>query len=100
MNDTAYRYPRQAEARVIEGMSGTPVVLVAGSQQAGKTTLVLHITRQGMRYLTLDDEVTLLAAREDPAGLIRSLDRAVIDEIQRAPELLPPDQPTSWYCRW
>ncbi len=42
-----------------------------------------------MRYLTLDDDVTLLAAREDPAGLIRSLDRAVIDEIQRAPELLP-----------
>jgi len=43
---------------------------------------------EGMRYLTLDDELTLLAAREDPAGLIRSLDRAVIDEIQRAPQLL------------
>jgi len=32
--------------------------------------------------------LTLLAAREDPAGMIRSLDRAVIDEIQRAPQLL------------
>lgn len=30
----------------------------------------------------------MLAAREDPVGLIRSLDRAVIDEIQRAPQLL------------
>ena len=30
----------------------------------------------------------LLSAREDPVGMIRNLDRAVIDEIQRAPELL------------
>ena len=89
MNNTNYRYPRQAEARVVEGMADTPVVLVAGPRQAGKTTLVSHIAGQEMRYLTLDDDVTLLAAREDPAGLIRSLDRAVIDEIQRAPELLP-----------
>ena len=29
-----------------------------------------------------------MSAREDPTGLIRSLDRAVIDEIQRAPQLL------------
>jgi len=69
-------------------MADTPVVLVAGPRQAGKTTLVRHIATEGMRYLTLDDELTLLAAKEDPGGLIRSLDRAVIDEIQRAPELL------------
>ncbi len=89
MNNINYRYPRQAEARVVEGMADTPVVLVAGPRQAGKTTMVSHIAGQEMRYLTLDDDVTLLAAREDPAGLVRSLDRAVIDEIQRAPELLP-----------
>ena len=41
-----------------------------------------------MLYLTLDDELTLLAAKEDPVGMIRSLDRAIIDEIQRAPPLL------------
>jgi hypothetical protein len=35
----------------------------------------------GLRYLTLDDELTRLSAREDPVGMIRSLDRAVIDEI-------------------
>jgi hypothetical protein len=42
----------------------------------------------GARYLTLDDELTLMSARQDPVGMIRSLDRAVIDEIQRAPSLL------------
>lgn len=41
-----------------------------------------------MRYLTMDDELTLFAAREDPVGMVRSLERAVIDEIQRAPQLL------------
>lgn len=42
----------------------------------------------GMSYLTLDDEMTRLAAVEDPVGMIRAQDRAVIDEIQRAPQLL------------
>ena len=47
-----------------------------------------QVAENGLRYLTLDDELTLLSAREDPVGMIRSLDRAVIDEIQRAPALL------------
>lgn len=82
-------YPRLLETRIIEAIADTPVVLVAGPRQAGKTTLVRQLAVQrGLRYLTLDDEVTLLAAREDPAGLIRSLDSAIIDEIQRAPQLL------------
>jgi hypothetical protein len=44
---------------------------------------VRKISDKGRRYRTLDDERTLLSAREDPVGMIRSLDRAVIDEIQR-----------------
>ena len=81
-------YPRLLETRIAEAMADTPVVLVAGPRQAGKTTLVRRIAAQEMRYLTLDDELTFLAAEEYPVGLIRSLDRAVIDEIQRAPQLL------------
>lgn len=81
-------YPRRIKSRVAEAMSDTPVVLLAGPRQAGKTTLVRQIAGEGRRYLTLDDQLTLLSAQEDPVGLIRSLDRAVIDEIQRAPELL------------
>lgn len=81
-------YPRQIESRIAEAMADTPVVLLAGPRQAGKTTLVRQVAEGGLRYLTLDDELTLMSARQDPAGMIRSLDRAVIDEIQRAPELL------------
>ncbi|TSE34661.1 hypothetical protein Tfont_02574 [Tepidimonas fonticaldi] len=82
-------YPRWVEPRLIEAMQDTPVVLLAGPRQSGKTTLVRQIAqRAGLRYLTLDDAVTLLSAREDPVGLVRGLDRAVIDEVQRAPQLL------------
>lgn len=88
MHGTQSLYPRLLETRIAEAMADTPVVLVAGPRQAGKTTLVRQVATHTMRYLTLDDELTLLAAKEDPVGMIRSLDRAVIDEIQRAPQLL------------
>ena len=81
--------PRQIEARLLEALRDTPVVLLAGPRQAGKTTLVKQIAeRQGLRYLTMDDELALLSAKEDPTGFIRSVDSVVIDEIQRAPQLL------------
>lgn len=87
MNTPSF-YPRWIETRIAEAMADTPVVLLAGPRQAGKTTLVRQMAENRLRYLTLDDELTLLSAREDPVGMIRSLDRAVIDEIQRAPQLL------------
>lgn len=86
--NTSSLYPRWIEPRIDEALQDTPVVLLAGPRQAGKTTLVRQFTERGLHYLTLDDELTLLSAREDPVGMIRNLDRAVIDEIQRAPELL------------
>jgi predicted AAA+ superfamily ATPase len=42
----------------------------------------------GRTYITLDDQTALEAAKSDPTGFIRGLDRAIIDEIQRAPDLL------------
>lgn len=81
--------PRRIEPRIAEALLDTPVVLLAGPRQAGKTTLVRQIAaHRGLRYLTMDDELTVLSAHEDPAGMIRGLDKAVIDEIQRAPQLL------------
>ena len=81
-------YPRHLRRRVHEALRDTPVVLVNGPRQAGKTTLVREFARSRRRYLTLDDPGTLLSAQEDPVGLVRSLDRAVVDEVQRAPGLL------------
>lgn len=86
--NTPKLFTRRIEPRIAEAMADTPVVLLAGPRQAGKTTLVRQLAQGRLRYLTLDDDLTLLSAHQDPVGMIRSLDRAVIDEIQRAPQLL------------
>lgn len=79
---------RHAEVLISEALQGTPIVLVSGPRQSGKTTLVEQYVTEQRPYITLDDSGTLEAARRDPTGFIRSLGSAVIDEIQRAPELL------------
>ena len=81
-------YERFVERRAEEALSDTPVVLIVGPRRAGKTTLVRKMGDAGRTYITLDDQTVLEAARSDPAGFIRGLDRAIIDEIQRAPDLL------------
>lgn len=63
-------------------------MIVTGPRQCGKTTLVRELIGGKRRYLTLDNKTTRLAARTDPTGLVRDLDRAIIDEVQLAPELL------------
>jgi len=71
-------------------MTDTPVSLLLGPRQSGKSTLVMSIAeREGITYRTLDDATVMSAAATDPVGFLRSLgDRAVIDEVQRVPELL------------
>jgi uncharacterized protein len=81
-------YPRLIEQRVREALSDTRVVLIVGPRQSGKTTLAKRMVDAGMEYFTLDNATTLEAARQDPVGFVRGIDRAVIDEIQRAPDLL------------
>ncbi len=81
-------YKRFAQTRALEILSDTPVALIVGPRRAGKTTLVRSVSEPNRTYITLDDHTVLNAARADPAGFVRGLDRAAIDEIQRAPELL------------
>jgi uncharacterized protein len=80
--------PRHATKQIATALTDTPVVMVNGPRQCGKTTLVRSLATHGRRYISLDDETALTAARNDPAGFLRPLDRAVLDEVQRAPELL------------
>lgn len=81
-------YERFVERRAEEALSDTPVVLIVGPRRAGKTTLVRKMGDAGRDYITLDDQTVLAAVQSDPTGFVRELDRAIIDEIQRAPELL------------
>jgi predicted AAA+ superfamily ATPase len=81
-------YERFVGRRAEEALTDTPVVLIVGPRRAGKTTLVRKMEDADRTYITLDDQTVLNAALSDPAGFIRGLDRAIIDEIQRAPDLL------------
>jgi len=84
-------FPRNLEEEVRTAMADTPVVLVVGSRQSGKTTLVrnLPLTKdKSPGYVTLDDPATLSAAASSPASFIADLETPVIiDEVQRAPEM-------------
>ena len=81
-------FNRFLESRAEEALSDTPVVLIVGPRRVGKTTLVKKMREDSRDYITLDDQAVLEAAQSDPAGFIRGLNRAIIDEIQRAPDLL------------
>lgn len=81
-------YLRFIENHIDDTLTHTRVVLVSGPRQSGKTTLAKQIAGRNIPFLNLDDKTTLDAALADPVGFIRGLDRAVIDEVQRAPDLI------------
>ena len=81
-------FARFAADLVIDALQDTPVVIVIGPRQCGKTTLVRDLVADHRDFYTFDDETVLAAAHADPTGLVRGLDRATIDEVQRAPDLL------------
>ena len=85
-------YERYAREVIETAMTDTRVVLVEGPRQAGKTTLVRALSDTDRRYLSLDDAATRALARSDPTAFIRNLDRATIDEVQRAPRFAPRHQ--------
>jgi predicted AAA+ superfamily ATPase len=78
--------------RLLAALADTPVVLLHGARQTGKTTLARHIARtiHPAQYITLDDAVVLSAASQDPAGFLSGIEGPVVlDEVQRAPQLFP-----------
>jgi uncharacterized protein len=82
-------YPRFMQPRLEEALADTPVVLIHGPRQCGKTTLARQVgVTAGYAYISFDDDVALAAAQADPVGFVGDLpDRTVLDEVQRAPWL-------------
>ncbi|MBW6487058.1 MAG: ATP-binding protein [Syntrophobacterales bacterium] len=84
-----YLYPRYLQPRVIEALADSPVVLIHGPRQCGKTTLACQVgDMAGFTYLSFDDDVQRAAAQADPVGYVTDLpERVILDEVQRVPEL-------------
>ena len=96
-------YPRFIEARFAEALEDSPVVLIQGPRQCGKTTLAQMVcapesllrhagpantASRSYRYLSFDDDVVRAGAETDPMGFIADLpETVVLDEVQRVPGL-------------
>jgi len=79
---------RSISATIQRLAAGFPVVVLTGPRQSGKTTLVKAIFPD-KPYISLENPDIRLFANEDPRGfLARYPEGAILDEVQRAPELL------------
>ena len=80
---------RHVDEKIRIALSDTRIVAIVGPRQSGKTTIAREIARHmEMSFVTLDDIQSRDFANDDPIGFIRDFDRAVIDEVQRAPQLI------------
>jgi hypothetical protein len=82
-------YPRFARRRLTEALTDSPVVLIHGPRQCGKTTLTRMVgDPAGYAYVSFDVEGNRAAAEADPIGFVADLPpRAILDEVQHVPRL-------------
>lgn len=82
-------YISRASEHLVQKMASMfKVVLVTGSRQVGKTTLLRYLLDEDYNYVTLDDINQLEIARSDPKlFFINNPGKIIIDEVQNAPEL-------------
>jgi predicted AAA+ superfamily ATPase len=72
-----------------EAIETMPVVVITGARQTGKSTLARQLAQEMQApYLSLDDIDVRERALATPAHFVREAPRMVIDEVQRAPELI------------
>jgi predicted AAA+ superfamily ATPase len=82
-------YRRWQEKAINEALKTRRVLLLSGARQCGKTTLVKQIAKKDTIYRTLDNLAMRQLAINDPHGFVKHTSKMlIIDEIQRAPDLL------------
>ncbi len=81
--------PRRVESLIRSSLAMFRVTFINGPRQAGKTTLARRLcTELGGTYYSFDDRETLDAAMHDPAGFVSGTGLTVIDEVQRAGDVV------------
>ncbi|OGB83034.1 hypothetical protein A3F66_01885 [candidate division TM6 bacterium RIFCSPHIGHO2_12_FULL_32_22] len=85
-------FKRNIKEDLKKALNRAPVVLLNGARQVGKSTLALEFQKEGdFEYITFDDEMVYLSAKNDPQAFIKSIKKPVIiDEVQRVPEIFLP----------
>ena len=83
---------RTMEEKLISMIDNYQVIMITGPRQVGKSTLLNFISRKigkKINKVTLDNLILRNQAQEDPELFLRTYETPlIIDEFQRAPELL------------
>ena len=82
--------PRWITANFQSALREHPIVVITGARQVGKSTFLQNSQPAAdLPIITLDDLDVLAQAQRDPASLLAGKSQLIIDEIQKAPQLLP-----------
>jgi uncharacterized protein len=83
---------RALEGPLRAALSDTPVVMLVGARQAGKSTLAKALVEhENAAYVSLDEPRFLVPARADPVRFLDDLgETAILDEVQRVPGIFLP----------
>lgn len=65
----------------------SPVTVLTGMRQVGKSTLLQHEFAQDWAYLSFDDLDAVRQIKQDPEVLLNTADRMILDEAQKVPEI-------------
>ncbi len=76
---------RNLKEKLLEMIEFSPVVLLTGARQTGKTTLMNFIKNEdAFSFVSFDDLKILSIAKNDPIGFISNMKLPlIIDEVQR-----------------
>lgn len=83
---------RKIKLKLLEALEDSPVVLLHGVRQSGKSTLIKNLVdnEYPARYLTFDDPGILSAAQNNPIEFLSTYEGSIaIDEVQKVPEIFP-----------
>ena len=83
-------HPRWLTPVLQMAASDHPIIVLTGARQVGKSTLLQNAAPfRDWRFHTMDDFDALRQARQNPGALWAGTKQIIIDEVQKAPELLP-----------
>lgn len=80
---------RNIEDIIVKNPTNSPIIMVCGQRQVGKSTMLMHLKENDRKYVSFDNPSIKRLAIEDPYLFIETYGLPIlIDEFQKAPNIL------------